>query len=57
MNASARADGVRASIFRQRYDQRAGGWIDQTIDPKTATDLENTILTRARQLRIAQQGS
>ena len=48
---------MRASIFRQRYDQRAGGWIDQTIDPKTTTELENTVLTRARQLRIAQLGS
>lgn len=57
LDRELRADGVRASIFRQRYDQRAGGWIDQTIDPKTTTDLENTILTRARQLRIAQQGS
>ncbi|MGE0154560.1 MAG: DUF3576 domain-containing protein [Reyranellaceae bacterium] len=57
LDRELRADGVRASIFRQRYDQRAGGWIDQTVDPKTATDLENTILTRARQLRIAQLGS
>ncbi len=57
LDRELRADGVRASIFRQRYDQRAGGWIDQTIDPKTAVDLENTILTRARQLRIAQVGS
>jgi len=57
LDRELRADGVRASIFRQRYDQRAGGWIDQTVDPKTATDLENTILTRARQLRISQLGS
>jgi hypothetical protein len=57
LDRELRADGVRASIFRQRYDQRAGGWIDQTIDPKTTVDLENTILTRARQLRIAQLGS
>lgn len=57
LDRELRADGVRASIFRQRYDQRAGGWIDQTIDPKTAVDLENTVLTRARQLRIAQVGS
>lgn len=57
LDRELRADGVRASIFRQRYDQRAGGWIDQTIDPKTTIDLENTVLTRARQLRIAQLGS
>ena len=57
LDRELRADGVRASIFRQRYDARAGGWIDQMIDTKTTVDLENTVLTRARQLRIAQLGS
>jgi len=47
-----RADGVRAAVFRQNRDT-AGGWIDAKVEQKTAIDLENTILTRARQLRIA----
>jgi len=47
-----RADGVRASVFRQRRDG-AGGWLDVAVEPKTTIDLENAILTRARQLRIA----
>ncbi len=46
-----RADGVRASVFRQRRD--GGGWVDATVEQSTATDLENAILTRARQLRVA----
>lgn len=57
LDRELRADGVRASIFRQRYDAARGGWIDEQVDPKTATDLENTVLTRARQLRISQLGS
>jgi hypothetical protein len=55
LDRELRADGVRASVFRQKYGNN-GGWIDQPVDPKTATDLENTILTRARQLRIAATG-
>ena len=47
-----RADGVRAAVFRQRQDG-TGNWIDATVEKKTAIDLEDTILTRARQLRIA----
>ncbi|MEM7223039.1 MAG: DUF3576 domain-containing protein [Pseudomonadota bacterium] len=47
-----RADGVRAAVFRQQQSS-AGSWIDVEVDAKTASDLENAILTRARQLRIA----
>ncbi|WP_020590411.1 DUF3576 domain-containing protein [Kiloniella laminariae] len=47
-----RADGVRASVFKQRRDV-TGGWIDAKVDPKTGSELEDAILTRARQLRIA----
>ena len=47
-----RADGIRAAVFRQQSDP-AGSWIDANVDSQTAVDLENAILTRARQLRIA----
>ncbi|MDH3475381.1 MAG: DUF3576 domain-containing protein [Rhodospirillales bacterium] len=47
-----RADGVRAAVFRQQQDV-TGNWIDAEIRPDTAIDLEDAILTRARQLRIA----
>ncbi len=46
-----RADGVRAAVFRQRRDGD-GSWIDAPVEAKTATNLENAILARARQLRI-----
>jgi hypothetical protein len=55
LDRELRADGVRASVFRQKFANNQG-WIDQPVDPKTPTDLENTVLTRARQLRIAGQG-
>lgn len=47
-----RADGVRVSVFRQ-VQNSAGEWTDATVDPKTATDMENAILTRAREMRTA----
>ena len=46
-----RADGVKVSVFRQ---VRSGeNWVDATVDPQTVTEVEDKILTRARQLRIA----
>jgi len=54
LGRALRADGIRAAVFRQQ--QGAAGWIDAPVAPNTATDIENAILTRARQLRIAQLG-
>lgn len=50
-----RADAVRVSVLRQRRDPRAG-WVDVPADPRTATEIEDRILTRARQIRIASAG-
>lgn len=47
-----RADGVQTSVFRQRLNA-SGSWVDERVADNTATDLEDAILTRARQLRIA----
>ncbi len=47
-----RADGIRAAVFRQRQDV-GGAWIDASVEQRTTVDLENAILKRARQLRIA----
>lgn len=55
LGRALRADGIRASVFRQQLNASAG-WVDAAIAPNTATDLENAILTRARQMRIAQLG-
>jgi hypothetical protein len=47
-----RSDGVRATVFRQSR-AATGGWVDAPVDPKTQTDLENSILTRARELKMS----
>jgi len=52
LDRQLRADGIRAAVFRQRL---AGGqWAEAPVDKATTTELENAILTRARQLRVAQ---
>lgn len=54
LDRDLRADGVKVSVFRQSRD-RSGNWIDAAPAPATASQLEETILTRARQLRMAQR--
>jgi len=56
LDRELRADGVRVSVFKQQSNPKGGGWVDAQVDPQTNTDIENAILTRARQLRIAQGG-
>jgi len=51
LSQSLRADGLRVAAFRQ-VRSPLGAWADAAVDPKTIIDLENNILTRARQLRI-----
>jgi len=47
-----RADGVKVAVFRQTNGTDAG-WADAAVDTNTATAIEDNILTRARELRIA----
>jgi hypothetical protein len=47
-----RADGVKVAVFRQTNSSDAA-WVDAAVDAKTATAIEDNILTRARELRIA----
>jgi hypothetical protein len=53
LGRALRADGIRASVFRQT--NQGGGWADAPVALNTSTDLENAILTRARQLRMSGQ--
>jgi hypothetical protein len=52
LNRELRADGVKVTVFRQTRDA-SGQWVDAQVDPKTGHDLENSILTRARQIRLS----
>ena len=53
LDRELRADGVRVAVFKQQTAPRGGNWVDAQVDPRTSIDIENAILTRARQLRIA----
>lgn len=46
-----RADGIKISTFRQT--RSADGWVDAQVNPDTANKLEDAILVRARELRLA----
>lgn len=52
MDRTLRSDGIRVSVFRQ-VQTTGGDWADASVDPKTALDMENAILTRAREMRMS----
>ena len=51
---SLRADGLKVVVFRQTRNGPA--WSDAQPSPDTAHKLEDAILTRARELRLATLG-
>ena len=52
LDTRLRADGLNVTVFKQSKDIN-GAWVDAPVADQTATDLENAILTRARQLRLS----
>lgn len=50
LGQALRADGIKVTVFRQVLDSR-GTWRDARVADETARQLEDAILTRARQLR------
>ena len=51
LDSALRADALRVSVFRQdRAENNA--WQDATVNTATAREIENAILTRARQIRL-----
>lgn len=53
LDRQLRADGVRVAVFRQV--RQRGEWVDAEPGAGTANTLEETILTRARELRVISQ--
>lgn len=49
LGKTLRADGLRIVIFRQVLQD--GQWVDAPVNPGTASDIENKVLARARELR------
>jgi hypothetical protein len=52
LDSRLRADGLKVSIFKQVKDP-GGNWVNASTSDQTETDMENAILTRARQLRLS----
>lgn len=51
LDSRLRADALKVSIFKQSFAQ--GTWSDAPTDGDTARQIENAILTKARELHIA----
>lgn len=52
LDSALRADALRVSVFRQ--ERAETGWRDASVNTATSREIENAILTRARQLRLNQ---
>jgi hypothetical protein len=52
LDTRLRADGLNVTVFRQTRDA-SGNWVDSPVSPQTDIDIENSILTRARQIRLS----
>ncbi|HET6970927.1 MAG TPA: DUF3576 domain-containing protein [Phenylobacterium sp.] len=52
LDSRLRADGLNVAVFKQNRDA-TGNWVDAPHAGQTETDIENSILTRARQLRLS----
>jgi hypothetical protein len=48
-----RADGLKIAVFRQT--RATDAWVDAPVNPDTSVRLEDAILTRARELRLASE--
>jgi len=50
-----RSDGVQVKVFKQTFQR--GAWRDDAVPAGMGRKIEDAILTRARQLRVAQMGN
>lgn len=47
------ATSVKVAVYRQVRDEN-GNWVQSVIDPETPRKIEDAILTKARQIRVAE---
>ena len=52
LDTRLRADGLNVNVFKQ-VKGGDGQWVDASVTPQTSIDIENAILTRARQVRLS----
>lgn len=55
LDKQLRSDGVQVKVFRQV--RRGGEWRDAPVADETGRGIEDAILTRARQMRVAKVGT
>jgi hypothetical protein len=56
LDTRLRADGLNVTVFKQ-VKGADGQWVDAAVTPQTSIDIENAILTRARQVRLSTPAS
>lgn len=56
LDRQLRSDAIQVKVFRQVRKGRGNDWRDSDVAPETARQLEDTILTRARQMRVSDMG-
>ncbi|MDE2357467.1 MAG: DUF3576 domain-containing protein [Alphaproteobacteria bacterium] len=52
LDSRLRADGLSVTVFKQ-VSNGQGGWTPAPVADQTSTDIENAILTKARELRLS----
>jgi hypothetical protein len=52
LDSRLRADGLSVTVFKE-VSNGQGGWTPSPTAEQTASDFENSILTKARQLRLS----
>lgn len=52
VNPNLAASSLRVAVYRERRNE-GGLWVPMAVDPSTAVKLEDAILVRARQIRVA----
>jgi hypothetical protein len=55
LDRQLRTDSLKISVFRQKKNA-TGQWEDAAVDATMGRKLEDTVLTRSRQLRVKQLG-
>jgi len=52
LDTRLRGDGLKVTVFKE-VSNGQGGWTPSQVSDQTSIDIENAILTRARQLRLS----
>jgi len=53
IGSQLRSDAIKATMFKQQRKGKSGGWADVPVDDATNAQIEDAILKRARELRVA----